>query len=157
MKKALLLLALVCFISCTNNQQSNNFTDATDSVAVEEIVDVAEAPEVEDTEITLDFSSYHLYTCEEDKYDASGYQPVSAKVTIDEESKKASLKLYDSGENKWYPFNFRIDEKLLSGKNITRLFLPSRRGRGCGSPRLRRCVAAAPWGWRQGRQWCVPP
>lgn len=112
MKKALLLLALVCFISCTNNQQSNNSTDATDSVAVGEIVDVTEAPEVEDTEITLDFSSYHLYTCEEDKYDASGYQPVSAKVTIDEESKKASLKLYDSGENKWYPFNFRIDEKL---------------------------------------------
>lgn len=112
MKKALLLLALVCFISCTNNQQSNNTTDATDSVGVEEIVSVTESPEVEDTEITLDFSSYHLYTCEEDKYDASGYQPVSAKVTIDEESKKASLKLYDSGENKWYPFNFRIDEKL---------------------------------------------
>ena len=42
MKKALLLLALVCFISCTNNQQSNNSTDATDSVAVEEIVDVTE-------------------------------------------------------------------------------------------------------------------
>lgn len=91
MKKALLLLALVCFISCTNNQQSNNTTDATDSVGVEEIVSVTESPEVEDTEITLDFSSYHLYTCEEDKYDASGYQPVSAKVTIDEESKRLHL------------------------------------------------------------------
>lgn len=113
MKKALLLLAMVCFISCTNNQQNNNTTDATDSVAVvEETVDVTEAPEVEDTEITLDFSSYHLYTSEDDKYDSYGYQPVSAKVTIDEENKKASLKLYDSGEKQWYPFNFRIDEKL---------------------------------------------
>ena len=113
MKKALLLLALVCFISCTNNQQNNNTTDATDSVAVViETVDVTEAPEVEDTEITLDFSSYHLYTSEDDKYDSYGYQPVSAKVTIDEENKKASLKLYDSGEKQWYPFNFRIDEKL---------------------------------------------
>ena len=46
------------------------------------------------------------------KYDSYGYQPVSAKVTIDEENKKASLKLYDSGEKQWYPFNFRIDEKL---------------------------------------------
>lgn len=35
MKKAL-LLALVCFISCTNNQQSNNTTDSADSVAVVE-------------------------------------------------------------------------------------------------------------------------
>ena len=113
MKKVLLFLALVCLISCTNNQQNNNTTDATDSVAVvEETVDVTEAPEVEDTEITLDFSSYHLYTSEDDKYDSYGYQPVSAKVTIDEENKKASLKLYDSGEKQWYPFNFRIDEKL---------------------------------------------
>ena len=48
-------------------------------------------PEVEDTEITLDFSSYHLYTSEDDKYDSYGYQPVSAKVTIDEENKKALL------------------------------------------------------------------
>ena len=112
MKKALSLLALVCFISCTNNQQNNSTSEAEDSLLVEEIVSVEETPEVKNTEITLDFSSYHLYTCEEDKYDTSGYQPVSAKVTIDEESKKASLKLYDSGENKWYPFNFRIDEKL---------------------------------------------
>jgi len=113
MTKALLLLAMVCFISCTNNQQSNNTTDSADSVAVvEEIVDVTETPEVEDTEITLDFSSYHLYTSEDDKYDSYGYQPVSAKVIIDEENKKASLKLYDSGEKQWYPFNFRIDEKL---------------------------------------------
>lgn len=112
MKKILLLMAIVCFISCTNNQQNNNTTDATDSVAVEEIVDVTEAPEVEDTEITLDFSSYHLYTSEDDKLDSYGYQPVSAKVTIDEENKKASLKLYDSEEKQWYPFNFRIDEKL---------------------------------------------
>ena len=112
MKKSLSLLALVCFISCTNNQQNNSTSEAEDSLLVEEIVSVEETPEVKNTEITLDFSSYHLYTCEEDKYDASGYQPVSAKVTIDEESKKASLKLYDSGEKQWYPFYFRIDEKL---------------------------------------------
>jgi hypothetical protein len=49
---------LVCLISCTNSQQNNNTTDATDSVTVvEETVDVTEAPEVEDTEITIDFSS----------------------------------------------------------------------------------------------------
>jgi hypothetical protein len=58
MKKVLLFLALVCLISCTNSQQNNNTTDATDSVTVvEETVDVTEAPEVEDTEITIDFSS----------------------------------------------------------------------------------------------------
>ena len=112
MKKVLLFLALVCFISCTNNQQNNNTSDATDSVGVEEIVDVSEAPEVEDTGITLDFSSYHLYTSEDDKFDSYGYQPVSAKVTIDEENKRASLKLYDSGDKQWYPFNFRIGEVL---------------------------------------------
>lgn len=112
MKKISLLLALVWSVSCTNNQQNGNVTDTTDSVAVEEFVDVAKPQKVENTEVTINFTSYHLYTSEEDKYDASGYQQVAATVTIDEESKKASLKLYDSGEKKWYPFNFRIDKKL---------------------------------------------
>ena len=111
MKKTLLLLVVACLIACTNNgKQSNNTTaNHTDSTA-DETVEVA--PEAESSEITLNFSSYHLYTSEDDKYDASGYQSVAATLTIDEKSKKASLKLYDSGENKWYPFNFRIDEKL---------------------------------------------
>lgn len=120
MKKALLLLAIISFVSCVNN--TKNDTSNNDST-IEEVVNtknVEDTPSAvtENTEVTLDFSSYHLYTCEEDKYDASGYQPVSAKVTIDEESKKASLKLYDSGENKWYTFIFRIDEKMYLQEGV---------------------------------------
>lgn len=123
MKKYLFEIALLSactgLISC-NNITKNNSSDE-DSLAVEEgaveIVEVVEEVPYTDVEegkkeITLDFSSYHLYTCEEDKFDASGYQPVSARVIIDEEHKKASLKLYDSGESRWYTFNFRINERL---------------------------------------------
>ena len=122
MKKLALLLAIISLISC-NNTTKNNSSDEDSLAVVEEVVEVVEdvpytEVEEESTEITLDFSSYHLYTCEEDKYDASGYQPVSAKVTIDEENKKASLKLYDSGKNRWYPFNFRIDDKLFLQEGV---------------------------------------
>ena len=113
MKKELLLLTGCCLLSC-NNLQNNKTTDSgSDSVAVEGKADVAVSPDVdESTEITLNFSSYHLYTSEDDKYDESGYQPVAAKLTIDEKFKKASLNLYDSGEDKWFPFHFRIDDKV---------------------------------------------
>jgi len=119
MKRILSLLAIASVISCSNSQQRNNSTDTIDSVAIEKKVNVAESPQIEDTEITLNFSSYHLYTSEGDKYDVSGYQPVSASITIDEEVNKASLKLYDSGENKWYPFNFRIDEIIHPKDGVT--------------------------------------
>ena len=116
MRKFALLLTIISMISCGKKTNSN----AVDSDSIAEVIDSAvsfheeyiPSTDTKETGITLDFSSYHLYTCEEDKYDANGYQPVSAKVTIDEASNAASLKLYDSGEHKWYPFDFRIDEKL---------------------------------------------
>ena len=122
MKKALLLLAIICIVSCVNSTKDSSTSDVDSVEVIEEVFtdddfddtscdcDVCET--AGSTEVTLDFSSYHLYTCEEDKYDASGYQPISAKVTIDEESSMASLKLYDSGEKRWFIFAFRIDEKV---------------------------------------------
>lgn len=120
MKKVLLLLSIISLVSCVNSTKKD--TTDTESTPEEEvvanIVDNNPSANAENTEITLDFSSYHLYTCEADKYDASGYQPVSAKVTIDEGSNKASMKLYDSGEDRWYTFNFRLDEKLFLQEGV---------------------------------------
>lgn len=58
------------------------------------------------------FKSYHLYTCEEDKYDPSGLQYTDAVVDINEVKKIIRLSLYDTGERKWYSFNFKIEEKM---------------------------------------------
>lgn len=113
MKKALSLLAIISLVSCVNstkNDTSNTDSNVEEKV-IKEIVEDSPSANAEKTVVTLDFSSYHLYTCEEDKYDASGYQPVSAKVTIDEENNKASLKLYDSGKDDWFTFDFRLTEK----------------------------------------------
>ena len=110
------LLTIFCLSSCLNTKPGTT-TDGIDSVAKpKEFEQEFKYPGVnvapKNTEITFNFSSYHLYTCEDDKYDASGYQQVAAIVTIDEESGKASLKLYDSGDDQWFVFNFRIDEKM---------------------------------------------
>ena len=117
MKKTIFLfLTIACLSSCINKGPDKT-SDGVDSVGQprgfnEEYKYSGTNVSPQNSDITLNFSSYHLYTCEEDKYDASGYQPVAATVTIDEESGKASLKLYDSGEDRWFPFNFKIDEKL---------------------------------------------
>ena len=120
MKKILLLLVIINLVSCAN--KAKNDASDTDSIMVfdtnmEGVVNenkVEDTPSAitEKTEVTIDFTSYHLYTCEEDKYDANGYQPVKAKVTIDEGNNKATMYLYDSGENKWFTFNFRLVEKM---------------------------------------------
>ena len=112
MKNVFILLTILLLVACNNNGNQSQSTESDSTDLFKGNVESNEVETPKSSEITLDFSSYHLYTSEDDKYDSYGYQPVSAKVTIDEENKKASLKLYDSGENKWYPFNFRIDEKL---------------------------------------------
>lgn len=120
MKKILLLLVIINLVSCVNKAKNDSLD--TDSIMVtdtnmEEVVNENKVEDThsaitENTEVTIDFTSYHLYTCEEDKYDANGYQPVNAKVTIDEGNNKATMYLYDSGENKWFTFNFILVEKL---------------------------------------------
>lgn len=113
MKKILLLLSLFFLVSCNNQRNQNSQNDSASTEQITENINQGEEADVStNSEISIDFSSYHLYTCEEDKYDEGGYQPVSAKVTINEETGKASLHLYDSGTKKWYPFTFTIDDKL---------------------------------------------
>lgn len=118
MKKFLFILSCACLVSCNNYRNQDKTNDSNTSEVITKTITSKELQTSQSSEITLDFSSYHLYTCEEDKYDEDGYQPVSAKVTIDEENKKASLKLYDSGENKWYPFSFRIEEKMMLQEGV---------------------------------------
>lgn len=117
MRKVLFLVGFVCMVACNNGKQTSSDAYAYDSIA--EVTDVVDSfvipmqtPTPANSDIILNFSSYHLYTCEEDKYDASGYQPVSASVTINEETRTVSLKLYDSGTNQWYPFSFRIGDRI---------------------------------------------
>ena len=115
MRRALFLVAIVCIMACNNHHQNNSNASDTDSIAViSEVVDSVNLPAStsSNSDISLDFSSYHLYTCEEDKYDADGFQPVNANLTINEETNSASLKLYDSGTKQWYPFPFRIEERI---------------------------------------------
>jgi len=121
MRRALFLVAIVCIMACNNHHQNNSNASDTDSIAViSEVVDSVNLPAStsSNSDISLDFSSYHLYTCEEDKYDANGFQPVSANVTINEATSSASLKLYDSGTKQWYPFPFRIEEKIYVQEGV---------------------------------------
>ena len=67
---------------------------------------------------TYYFSSYNLYTCEEDKYLQSGHQKTFAKVSIDEKKKKVLLSLYDTGNKKWYNFPLTIKNKAVLDKGI---------------------------------------
>jgi hypothetical protein len=67
---------------------------------------------------TYYFSSYNLYTCEEDKYLQSGHQKTFAKVSIDEKKKTVLLSLYDTGNKKWYNFPLTIKSKAVLGKGI---------------------------------------
>ena len=115
MRRVLFLVAIVCIMACNNHHQNNSNASDTDSIEViSEVVDSVNLPAStsSNSDISLDFSSYHLYTCEEDKYDADGFQPVNANLTINEETNSASLKLYDSGTKQWYPFPFRIEERI---------------------------------------------
>ena len=107
-------MAIVCMVACNNGKQTSS--DVYDSDSIEDVVDSIVIPTQITTPansgISLDFSSYHLYSSEEDKYDADGFQPVSANVTINEETNTASLKLYDSGTKQCYTFPFRIEERI---------------------------------------------
>lgn len=67
---------------------------------------------------TYYFSSYNLYTCEEDKYLQSGHQKTFAKVSIDEKKKTVLLSLYDTGNKKWYNFPLTIKSKAVLDKGI---------------------------------------
>jgi hypothetical protein len=117
MRRVLFLVAIVCMVACNNGKQTSSDVYDYDSIeAVTDVVDSIIIPTQITTPtnsgISLDFSSYHLYSSEEDKYDADGFQPVSANVTINEETNTASLKLYDSGTKQWYTFPFRIEERI---------------------------------------------
>lgn len=107
-------------VACNNGKQTCSDADAYAYDSIAEVTDVVDpiviptqTPTPANSDIILNFSSYHLYTCEEDKYDAGGYQPVSASVTINEENRTVSLRLYDSGTNQWYPFSFRIGDRMM--------------------------------------------
>ena len=112
----LLLLILVCLVACNNKGNQNNSNEETSELITETVVS-NDAPVTKKEPVTLDFPSYHLYADDSEKYDASGFQPVSAEITIDEDAKKALLKLYDSGNRQWYQFPFRIESKKKLSEN----------------------------------------
>ena len=123
MRRVLFLVAIVCMVACNNGKQTSSDVYDYDSIeAVTDVVDSIVIPTQITTPansgISLDFSSYHLYSSEEDKYDEDGFQPVSANVTINEETNMASLKLYDNGNKQWYTFPFRIEEKINMQEGI---------------------------------------
>ena len=110
-------IILACLVAaCNNNAKQNNSSEITSELSSEPQVS-NDAPTAKKEPVTLDFPSYHLYADDSEKYDASGFQPVSAEITIDEDAKKALLKLYDSGDKQWYQFPFRIESKKKLSEN----------------------------------------
>lgn len=112
MKKALLLLALVCLVACNNNSNQNQSNESNSTELFTETVETNEVSTPKKQPVTLDFPSYHLYADDSEKYDASGYIPSKAVITIDEDGGKAVLKLYDGSTGKWDTFSFRIEKKV---------------------------------------------
>lgn len=112
MKKTILLIVTLIFVSCVENRTSNpndvNYVEVRDTS-----VEADDYPMANSTNWNFDFSSYHLYTSDVDKYDESGYQQVSASISINESSNKVTLKLYDRGADMWFPFEFRIYKKRI--------------------------------------------
>ena len=116
MKTIVLLLLVVCLVGCNNKDNQNNSNEDTSELFTETVVS-NDTPITKKEPVTLDFPSYHLYADDSEKYDDSGFQPVNAEITIDEDAKKALLKLYDSGNRQWYQFPFRIDSKKILSEN----------------------------------------
>lgn len=111
MRTVSILLLLVCLVACNNNGNQNNSNENTSELVTETTVS-NDAPITKKKPVTLDFPSYHLYADDSEKYDASGFIPSSAIITIDEAAQKAELKLYDGSTNQWDTFSFRIEEKV---------------------------------------------
>lgn len=106
MKRILLLLTIICLISCNNRTNTN--TRNNDSVDVDK--KDAKSQEEKNKEFSLRFASYLLYTCEEDKYDYNGYHSSTAIITINE--RRAYLKLFDDVNKKCYSYKYDIEKKI---------------------------------------------
>lgn len=61
------------------------------------------------------FSSYHIYTNDDDKYLTTNVQNDSSKVFINEENREIKLSLYNSEAKKWMTFVMNVNYKLDIG------------------------------------------
>ena len=61
------------------------------------------------------FSSYHLYTNDDDRYLTTNVQNDSCKICIDETNREIELSLYNSEAEKWMTFAITISYKMDLG------------------------------------------
>lgn len=61
------------------------------------------------------FSSYHIYTNDDDKYLTTNVQNDSTKVLINEASQEIELSLYNREANKWIGFALKVNYKIDLG------------------------------------------
>lgn len=61
------------------------------------------------------FSSYHIYTNDDDRYLTTNVQNDSSKVCINEENQEIELSLYNREAKKWMSFALKVNNKVDIG------------------------------------------
>ena len=81
------------------------------------------------------FSSYHIYTNDDDKYITTNIQNDSSKVCIDIVNQEIELSLYNKEAKKWMTFALKVNSKIDIGikPKIGTLYLcTNNAGQTCG-------------------------